>query len=149
VFLDVVNAGTTTYSDDSTEAASGASYEYSITAMADGIESASSATDTGYAGDQTIVSISFLNPADPGITLTAPDIEIARGDSVTVTAPAGYTAYTWYLGLEAESAAVTPDSANSATVDTTELTPGVHTLGVVIQDGEDFYSAELTLTVTS
>jgi hypothetical protein len=138
---------TATYSDQSSTAASGAVYEYEVTASLDGLESGRSNRDSGFAGSDLEIAISFDDPDNPSISIDAP-ATVAQGTALSVSASTGYVSYTWYLDGSDSHAGMT-GSGSSISVETDGLTTGVHTLSLVVSDGANIYSAGVTFTVES
>lgn len=133
----------TSFTDGSSAAASGALYEYEVTALADGIESARSNRDSGYAGDSVTITITFSNPDDPVISFTGSST-VPQGSDLSLSVTSGYTSYTWYL----DGSKIAP-TGDAATLDTSSLHIGTHSVAVVVSDGINNYSAQFTFTVES
>jgi uncharacterized repeat protein (TIGR02543 family) len=89
------------------------------------------------------VSVEFSDPANPDITFTGTSDEVSRGTVVSVTAPGGYTGYTWYLDGTSTSSALS-STDEQATIDTTTLGLGSHTVSVVLAEG---YSGQFSFQV--
>lgn len=94
-------------------------------------------------------SITFDNPNDPDVSFSgaADGDSVSQGTDLTLTAPAGYSSYTWYLnGTEAPTTGISATD-NSATVTTGDLALGTHSVALVVGDGANLYSAQVDITV--
>jgi chitodextrinase len=89
------------------------------------------------------VQIGFAEPDNPSITFTGTTSEVLRGSDLTVTASTGYAGYTWYLDGASGGTGISSSGAQ-ATIDTTSLWLGTHTVSVVLDEG---YSAQVAFKV--
>ena len=125
-------------------------YFYRIVAYNDfGNSSASleaNVTTPNEAGDpsHTIV-VDFQNPEDPDISFSGTANEVLRGESLNISASSGYSSYEWYLDGSTTVSALSSNGAD-ATIDTTTLAFGVHTVSVVVDES---YSAQFTFLVVN
>ena len=90
----------------------------------------------------TEIDISFEDPANPSVTLSASDVQ--RGSLLTVSVEETFGSYDWYLNGTQTSPALST-SGQSAVVDTTSLRLGTHTISVFV-DGDE-YSAQVRFNV--
>lgn len=139
-------ADVSTYTDSSSEGLSGDIYEYRVVALADGIAGAASGTETGYAGGDASVSVTFAEPGDPALIAGAPTGPITQETPLTVNLEGSYLAATWYLNGVADAPAFSHADTRGATFNPAGLS-GPQTVSVVVSDGTKLFSAQFTVTV--
>ena len=87
----------------------------------------------------------FRSPEDPDISFSGTANEVLRGESLNISASSGYSSYEWYLDGSTTVSALSSNGAD-ATIDTTTLAFGVHTVSVVVDES---YSAQFTFLVVN
>jgi hypothetical protein len=99
--------------------------------------------DAGNDGSAATVTLDFENPEDPTVTFSGSTDTLRKGDVLTVGADGGYSGHVWRLNGRVSHAALTA-TGSSATIDTSHLDHGTHTVSVVVAEG---YSAQFSFLV--
>lgn len=88
------------------------------------------------------VTISFADPENPDINLSPNVTHVLKGESFSAFVATQFSGYTWYLN-GVQSAAIA-SSGSVATINTSSLGYGNHTVHVFVSEG---YSASFTFDV--
>jgi len=82
-------------------------------------------------------------PEDPTVTFSGSTDTLHKGDVLTVGADGDYSGHVWRLNGQLSHPALTP-TGSSATIDTSHLDHGAHTVSVVVAEG---HSAQFSFLV--
>lgn len=94
------------------------------------------------------VTVSFANPTEPTFTLPGA-ATVAVGSEITITAAKGFTSYQWLLNGVVQTNVTTNSITLTPTGNTLDMhVPGLNRLTLIVQSGEEVYSAEFKFTIT-
>jgi hypothetical protein len=97
----------------------------------------------GSSNTQPDVTLAFENPEDPTVTFSGSTDTLHKGDVLTVGADGDYSGHVWRLNGQLSHPALTA-AGSSATIDTSHLDHGTHTVSLVVAEG---YSAQFSFLV--
>jgi hypothetical protein len=100
------------------------------------------AEDTGPAE----ISIDLDDPSDAAVSFDGVSSEVARGSNLDISVSESFSSYQWYLDGASDNQALQANG-QSATVDTSQLSLGTHSVSVFVDDGA--YSAQVRFDVVN